>query len=170
MSDPKHLLSVPYRQQLSDGDCLAACVAMVLAYWQRDIDYPALLRLLNIKAHGARASNVLRLAHASQLRVQVAYSATDLTGLMHLVLAGQPVIAFVRTGELPSGVVASVLLKVGSLGQRPSLTLQCEADDSLQVTLRAGQKSGTASLYSFSGSIVCPAVTLAGTSRPLNCP
>ena len=101
MSDPKHLLSVPHRQQLSDGDCLAACASMVLAYWQRDIDYSALLQLLNIKAHGARANNILRLAHASQLRVQVAYSATDLTGLMDLVLAGQPVIAFLRTGQLP---------------------------------------------------------------------
>ena len=29
---PKVLLSVPHRSQQSDGDCLAACAAMVLAH------------------------------------------------------------------------------------------------------------------------------------------
>ena len=37
---PKVLLSVPHRSQQSDGDCLAACAAMVLAHLGRAIDYP----------------------------------------------------------------------------------------------------------------------------------
>ena len=45
---PKVLLSVLHRSQQSDGDCLAACAAMVLAYLGRAIDY---LLYINDPAH-----------------------------------------------------------------------------------------------------------------------
>ena len=48
---PKVLLSVPHQHQQSDGDCLAACAAMVLAHLGHVIDYPQLLRLLKIKSY-----------------------------------------------------------------------------------------------------------------------
>jgi hypothetical protein len=41
---PKVLLSVPHQSQQSDGDCLAACAAMVLAHLGHAIDYPQLLK------------------------------------------------------------------------------------------------------------------------------
>lgn len=95
---PKVLLSVPHQLQQSDGDCLAACAAMTLAYLGRAIDYGQLLRLLNIKPHGAPAGNIRLLTN---LGLSVVYSQTDLAGLEARLQQGQPVIVFVRTGELP---------------------------------------------------------------------
>ncbi len=43
---PKTLLSVPHQRQLTDGDCLAACVAVVLSHLGRAVDYAELIRLL----------------------------------------------------------------------------------------------------------------------------
>ena len=45
---PKVLLSVPHLLQRSDGDCLATCAAMVLAYLDRAMDYAELLSLLKM--------------------------------------------------------------------------------------------------------------------------
>jgi hypothetical protein len=42
---PSTLLPVPHHLQRSDGDCLAACAAMVLAYLGVSVDYDRLLRL-----------------------------------------------------------------------------------------------------------------------------
>ena len=98
MPVPKILLSVPHLLQRSDGDCLAACVAMVLAYLDRVMDYAALLSLLKIRPHGAPAGNIRRLA---SLNLNVVYSKTDMVGLEAMLQQGHPVIVFVRTGELP---------------------------------------------------------------------
>jgi ABC-type bacteriocin/lantibiotic exporter with double-glycine peptidase domain len=95
---PKVLLSVPHLLQRSDGDCLAACAAMVLAYLDRVMDYAELLSLLKIKPHGAPAGNIRLLA---KLNLNVVYSKTDMAGLEAMLQQGQPVIVFVRTGELP---------------------------------------------------------------------
>jgi ABC-type bacteriocin/lantibiotic exporter with double-glycine peptidase domain len=95
---PKVLLPVSHYKQQSDGDCLAACAAMVLTYLGWAIDYSQLLRLLDIKPHGAPARNIQLL---SNLNLNVAYSQTDLAGLEAMIQQGQPVIVFVRTGELP---------------------------------------------------------------------
>jgi ABC-type bacteriocin/lantibiotic exporter with double-glycine peptidase domain len=48
---PKVLLSVPHRSQQRDGDCLAACAAMVLAHLGHAIDYSQLLKMLKIKPY-----------------------------------------------------------------------------------------------------------------------
>lgn len=95
---PQRLLPVPHRRQQADGDCLAACAAMVLSYWQRDVTYSALLLLLRIQPYGAPASNIRFL---SNLGVSVIYSSTNVSGLQSLLDQGNPVIVFVRTGELP---------------------------------------------------------------------
>jgi hypothetical protein len=60
MPVPKVLLSVPHQLQEGDGDCLAACAAMVLAHLGRAIEYARLLRLLDIKPYGAPAGNIRR--------------------------------------------------------------------------------------------------------------
>ena len=95
---PKVLLSVPHLLQRSDGDCLAACAAMVLAYRDREMDYAELLSLLKIRPHGAPAGNIRLLA---SLNLNVVYSKTDMAGLEAMLQQGHPVIVFMRTGELP---------------------------------------------------------------------
>jgi ABC-type bacteriocin/lantibiotic exporter with double-glycine peptidase domain len=95
---PKRLLPVPHQQQQSDGDCLAACAAMVLNYLNSSIDYTELQRLLKIKPYGAPASNIRLLV---QLNLSVTYSVTDMTGIESMLEQGHPVIVFVRTSELP---------------------------------------------------------------------
>jgi ABC-type bacteriocin/lantibiotic exporter with double-glycine peptidase domain len=101
---PKVLHSVPHQRQQSDGDCLAACAAMLLAHLGHRIDYPHLLQLLNIQPYGAPAGNIRRL---SQLKLNVTYSQTDLAGLETMLEQGQPVIVFVRTSELPHWTYAT---------------------------------------------------------------
>ena len=95
---PKVLLSVPHQRQLNEGDCLAACAAMLLAYLGRSFNYARLRQLLNVQPFGAPAGNIRRLA---QLNLNVTYSQTDLKGLETMVQQNRPVIVFVRTGELP---------------------------------------------------------------------
>jgi ABC-type bacteriocin/lantibiotic exporter with double-glycine peptidase domain len=95
----KTLLTVPHLHQLSDGDCLAACAAMVLAYYEVSIDYPDLLQILKIKSFGAPARNIKHLESLGGLKVS--YRSTDMTGLKEMLLDGKPVIVFIRTSELP---------------------------------------------------------------------
>ncbi|MCP4426532.1 MAG: hypothetical protein GY803_18725, partial [Chloroflexi bacterium] len=94
---PKLLLTVPHQKQQSDGDCLAACAAMALVYLNHPVDYPDLLQLLKIKPFGAPASNIRLL---EQLNLSATYRITDMAGLESMLAQGQPVIVFVRTGEL----------------------------------------------------------------------
>ena len=95
---PKTLLTVPQQKQQRDGDCLAACAAMVLTYLNRPIAYTSLLKLLKIKSFGAPASNIRLL---EQMKLTVTYLVTDMAGLESMLAQGQPVIVFVRTSELP---------------------------------------------------------------------
>ena len=95
---PKVLLPVPHQKQRRDGDCLAACAAMMLDYLGLNVPYANLLELLRIKSFGAPASNIRLL---EQLSLTVTYRVTNMTELENLLVSGQPVIVFVRTGELP---------------------------------------------------------------------
>ena len=95
---PKVLLPVSHLKQQGEGDCLAACVAMVLERLERAVSYDDLLQLLKIRSYGAPAGNV-RLV--TQLGLDVTYSVTDLGGLKALLDDGMPVIVFLRTGDLP---------------------------------------------------------------------
>ncbi|MCL5998087.1 MAG: C39 family peptidase [Chloroflexi bacterium] len=97
-------LPVPHREQTRPSDCLAACVAMVLDYLGQPVPYDRLLALLSIGPFGAPRRNVIRLERLG-LRVTYREATTPLIAA-HL-RAGQPVIAFVDTGELSYWSTAS---------------------------------------------------------------
>lgn len=91
-------LAVPHHIQAGPSDCLAACAAMVLAYYGRSTPNGRLLHLLNIGPFGAPRRNILSL---SRLRgVTVAYREATLPIAAQYLQTGMPVIAFVDTGEL----------------------------------------------------------------------
>jgi len=71
---------------------------MVLDYLDVEIPYSRLLQLLRVKSFGAPASNIRLL---EQLSLTASYRVTNMAGLEGLLASGQPVIVFVRTGELP---------------------------------------------------------------------
>lgn len=83
---PKVLLSVPHHPQQDDGDCLAACAAMVLAWHGRDVRYDEIRAVLRIRPFGAPAANVRLL---TAFGVRVVYSITSLAGLRQLLDDGQ---------------------------------------------------------------------------------
>ena len=95
---PKVLLPITHLKQASEGDCLAACAAMMLAHLGLTPNYSDLLELLKIRSFSAPASNIRLVA---QLGLSVTYSVTDLNGLIQLLEQGLPVIVFLRTGDLP---------------------------------------------------------------------
>jgi ABC-type bacteriocin/lantibiotic exporter with double-glycine peptidase domain len=101
---PKRLLPIPHRKQQGDGDCLAACAAMILESLDAALPYADVLRLLKVKSFGAPASNIRLL---EQLSLRVSYRVTNMAGLEQLLTANQPVIVFVRTYELPYWVYAT---------------------------------------------------------------
>ena len=51
-------LPISHRQQRQQADCLAACTAMLLDYWQRPVPYDSLLRVLQIGSAGAPFRNL----------------------------------------------------------------------------------------------------------------
>lgn len=64
------VLPVPHRTQRTDGECLAACAAMVLAYIGLTTAYEKLLKVLDIHWFGAPFFNIRLL---EQLGVLVVY-------------------------------------------------------------------------------------------------
>ena len=95
---PKVLLPITNVKQAREGDCLAACAAMVLDHLGLTPSYSDLLELVKIRSFGAPASNIRPVA---QLGLNVTYSVTDVSGLILLLEQGLPVIVFLRTGDLP---------------------------------------------------------------------
>ncbi len=92
-----NLLPISHRRQQQQADCLAACAAMVLDYLQVPISYVRLLRLLNIRAHGAAFANLRNLAN---LGVAVVVAEGDLEHLQKLLASGLPPLVAVATREL----------------------------------------------------------------------
>jgi ABC-type bacteriocin/lantibiotic exporter with double-glycine peptidase domain len=84
---PNILLPIPHQLQRSEGDCLAACAAMALAYWDVASDYDHLLRLLEVKSYGAPGSRLNKLV---SLGVQVRYAQGALDELFDYLTAKQP--------------------------------------------------------------------------------
>lgn len=92
-------LSVPHLYQPTTGDCLPACVAMVLGYWQIAYSLDHLSRLLEvIPGVGAPAFNVRNL---ERLGLRVEYHQGTLRVLHAHLESRCPPIVFVKTGELP---------------------------------------------------------------------
>ena len=90
-------LPVPHLKQTQQADCLAACAAMVLTYLDQPADYRRLLTLLGIGFNGAPRRNIVRL---SRWGVDVLYREANFSLLVDALRQGDPVIAFVDTGEL----------------------------------------------------------------------
>lgn len=95
---PTHWLPIPHHKQRHEADCLVACVAMILDYLERPINYERLMGLLKVEPDiGGRASNVRRL---STLGISVHYGTGTLNDLAHHITQGIPCIAFVNTAYL----------------------------------------------------------------------
>ncbi len=91
-------LPVPHREQQYPSDCLAACAAMVLEYLGKPTPYSRLLTLLRIGPIGAPRRNI---RYLTRLGIDVTYQEATLPLVVGYLQAGNPVIAFVDTGELP---------------------------------------------------------------------
>ncbi len=61
------LLTVSHHRQRQQADCLAACAAMVLDFFQLSIGYEQLLRLLGIRYFGAPFSSLRKFEHDTVL-------------------------------------------------------------------------------------------------------
>lgn len=92
-------LSVRHLQQPREGECLAACTAMVLNYLDVNFSYNRLVRILKIQTdYGTASSNI----HAvSRFGVRVTYRQGNLQVLREHLESSEPCIVFVKTGELP---------------------------------------------------------------------
>lgn len=93
-------LRVPHRQQQTNGECLAACVDMVLAYYKAAYDYQRIYKTLRIQSDlGTPFPNIIRL---EQIGIVVGYRTNGtLETLYRLLTYGWPCITAVDTGELP---------------------------------------------------------------------
>ena len=92
-------LPVPLRRQQSEGDCLPACVQMMLDYWGLPVSRQDLLRLLGTDPDmGTPASRVLRLQSPV---LSVTYTQADESNLQDWLAQRVPVIVLVDTAELP---------------------------------------------------------------------
>ncbi len=91
-------LSVPHIRQHQNGECVAACAAMVLEYLDVAFSYDQLLSLLKINWFGTAASRIRSL---EKLGIVVIYKQGTLQELSEHLSEGRPCVAFVRTSELP---------------------------------------------------------------------
>lgn len=97
---PRRFLTVPHQPQRLESDCLAACAWMVLAAANVPTDYDALLAALNIKPWGTPHRNIRQLEDLID-GIEVIYRQGVLVDVFRAIDAGQPVILFVWTGDLP---------------------------------------------------------------------
>lgn len=124
-------LPVPFHKQEAESDCLAACATMLLRYIGCPLPYSQLVRLLQIGPIGAPRRNIVNL---TQVGYHVTYREATLTILAEDYLQkGEPVIAFVDTGELSywSRITNHALVVVG-LDEENVLVL----DPAFSATLR----------------------------------
>jgi ABC-type bacteriocin/lantibiotic exporter with double-glycine peptidase domain len=89
---------ISLHKQTQSADCLAACAAMVLDFLGQSYPYGELLESLGIGPYGAPRRNILRL---TALGLKVEYGEATPAILAARLENGQPIIAFVDTGELP---------------------------------------------------------------------
>jgi len=95
---PKTWLDVPHRTQSKEAGCLPACAEMILASFGHLMDQKDLARLPGTSWLGTPSSNVRRLA---SLGYAVAYGEASLEEIATYLEQEIPVIAFVRTSDLP---------------------------------------------------------------------
>jgi ABC-type bacteriocin/lantibiotic exporter with double-glycine peptidase domain len=93
------ILSVPHIPQRDQGECLAACAAMMLRYMGRPANYNQLLKLLQVRTSiGAPSSNIRKLETPG---LTVIYEQGSWAKLESHLAQNRPCLAFVQTGELP---------------------------------------------------------------------
>ena len=94
---PTRLLSTPHRLQEEEAGCLAACAQMVLLHIGVETTQSSLNHLFNLTSIGAPYSYIRRL---DQLGVQVTVAIGDDFTIRGAIDRNQPVIVFVKTGDL----------------------------------------------------------------------
>lgn len=92
------ILSVPLIQQRDEGECLAACAAMVLDYMGMSVPYERLLKLLRIQWFGTAS---FRIRELEKLGLIVVFKEGTLEELHHHLANDRPCITPVKTVELP---------------------------------------------------------------------
>ncbi len=93
------ILSVPHIPQREQGECLAACAAMMLRHIGRLANYNQLLKLLQVRTSiGAPSSNIRKL---ETLGMTVIYERGSWAKLENHLAHNRPCLAVVQTGELP---------------------------------------------------------------------
>jgi len=91
-------LPVPHWQQQRQGECLVACVAMVLAYVGQQVQYERLLKQLNTSTAGTFFFNLDRLR---PFWFTVRRNQGNLSSLRQQLEKGHPIIVSVATELLP---------------------------------------------------------------------
>ena len=94
---PTRVLNTPHRLQEVEAGCLAACAQMVLQHIGVETTQSRLNRLFGLTGIGAPYSNIRRL---DQLGIQVKVAAGDEPTIRSAIDRNQPVIVFVKTGDL----------------------------------------------------------------------
>lgn len=93
------ILPVPHLKQQNWGECLVACVGMVLAYLGISVNYNQLCELLEVRSGiGTPAYKVQNL---TQLGLHIIYQQGTIVELYHYINNNIPCIALVKTIELP---------------------------------------------------------------------
>lgn len=95
---PKDWLPVPHYKQSADGQCLPACVRMVLAHLGRDLAETQIARILRSYAFGTPAPNV---RYLESLGLSVTFGPMSLSRLRAHLQNGFPCITFLQAGDLP---------------------------------------------------------------------
>ena len=92
------LRPISHHRQRQQADCLAACAAMLLDYWQIPTPYDNLIELLQIGEAGAPFRNLI---HLEGLGLSVHIEQGQIDTLRSVLEQGRPPIVFVATQELP---------------------------------------------------------------------
>ena len=93
------LLDVPHIQQKRDGECLAACAAMVLQYYGQPRRYWRLRNILKIRRNVGTPFSSIKNLERIGISVAVQQYGT-IEALYQATTLGWPVIASVQTGQL----------------------------------------------------------------------
>jgi len=95
---PDDWLPVPHYKQSADGQCLPACVRMVLAYLGRDVTEFQVAKVLRSYSFGTSAPNV---RYLESLDFSVTFGQMSLSRLRAYLQQGVPCIVFVQAADLP---------------------------------------------------------------------
>jgi len=96
---PSLFLPVEHVQQHQDGECLAACAAMVLNFTRISVSYHRLLKVLDVES--GFGTPAFKIRNLSRLGIKVDYRQGSIQELRNHLQVGQPCIVFLRTGDLP---------------------------------------------------------------------